>query len=259
MVESPGTLIVGALITFGLLIWAGINANKKEQKEKQRISIVDGNSIKLYKEKKIQYNIKENYLTVNYKRGFAPIATIKQYIWIEEEKLCFFPTIALRNSYYNTVNSIPLKDIEYYAIQGNISKETKISGGGGEMGGSSIGGAIIGGVIAGGAGAIIGSRKGGRIEPIKSEIITHDNRETFLNYFVDGVKRPVFFYYTDYPTLLKLIPEKDYNNLFKRNVSKGSKPLFKEQLVDLADLKEKGIITEEEFNEKKKILLDKIK
>ncbi|AST57754.1 hypothetical protein Thert_01760 [Thermoanaerobacterium thermosaccharolyticum] len=75
---------------------------------------------------------------------------------------------------------MPYKDIKYFTTQGSISKEIKITGCGGDLGGSSIGGAIIGGIIAGGVGAIIGSRKEGRIEPIKTEIITHDDKETIL-------------------------------------------------------------------------------
>lgn len=77
---------------------------------------------------------------------------------------------------------MPYKDIKYFTTQGSISKETKIIGCGGDLGGSSIGGAIIGGIIAGGVGAIIGSRKEGRIEPIKTEIITHEDRGTILYY-----------------------------------------------------------------------------
>ncbi|HEY5589029.1 MAG TPA: SHOCT domain-containing protein [Candidatus Paceibacterota bacterium] len=258
LVESPGTFFIGIIILIILCIWAGVTTSKKNQEEEQRRILKREKNNKMFKEKKLQYNIKENHPTINYKNGFASIAKTKQYIWIQGEKLCFFPAIAQSDVYDYTIYSIPLKDIEYYASRGEISKETKISGGGGVIGGSSIGGAIVGGVIAGGAGAVIGSRKKGKIEPIKSEIIKHDNRETFLNYFIDGVKHSMFFYYEDYTTFLKVIPEKEYNSFVNVHISKGSKQSFKEQLIDLADLKEKGILSEEEFNEKKKILLDKI-
>ncbi|MCR1973069.1 hypothetical protein NSA52_02850 [Clostridium sporogenes] len=192
----------------------------------------------MFEEKKIQYNITQNHLTVNYKKRFANITKTEQYIWIEEENLCFFPAIAQSKKDDYILYRIPLKNLEYYATQGNISKETKISGCGGEIGGNSIGGAI-----AGGAGAVIGSRKKGTIQPISSEIITNDDRETFLNYFVDGVKHSMFFDYEDYTTLLKIMPEKDYNNFVNSYLLKGSKSSITEQLKDLADLKERVILT----------------
>ena len=207
----------------------------------------------------MQYNVSNDYSTVNYKKGFAKIAKDKQYLWIEDDNLFLFPAIVQSKEENYILYKIPLKDIEYYSTQGSVSKETKISGGGGEVGGTSVGGAIVGGVIAGGAGAVIGSRKKGKIDPIKSEIITHDDRETFLNFYLDGVKHSLFFNYEDYTTLLKLMPQREYNNFVNAQISRGSKSSITEQLKDLADLKEKGILTEDEFNDKKKILLDKIK
>jgi hypothetical protein len=84
----------------------------------------------------------------------------------------------------------------------------------------------------------------------------------FLNFYIKGEKHSLFFSYDDYTTLLKLIPEKDYNNFVNTQISRGAestKSTITQQLKDLADLKEKGILTEDEFNDKKKILLDKIK
>ena len=77
------------------------------------------------------------------------------------------------------LTTIPSGQIEYFSKRGEIFRENKISGGGG--GGSSIGGAVVGSLIAGDAGAIVGSRN--KVNAIKSEIIEHDTRETFLNYF----------------------------------------------------------------------------
>lgn len=255
---SPSTFFIGLFIAIGLGIWGGISSKKTNREKMEKAIKVEEENVKMYKEKKIQFNIDETHLTVYYKSGFASIARAKQYIWIEEDKLCFFPATIQSDEYRCTVNKISLKDIEYYATQGNISKETKISGGGGDIGGSSIGGAVIGGVLAGGVGAVIGSRKKGKIEPIKSEIITHDDRETFMNYFIHGIKHSMFFNYGDYTTFLKIMPYKDYNNVVNAQLSSGSKLSVKEQLIELADLKEKGILTVEEFDETKKRLLDKI-
>lgn len=83
--------------------------------------------------------------------------------------------------------------------------------------------------------------------------------ENFINYFDDGVKHSMFFDYEDYMTLLKIMPEKEYSNVVKSNLLRGSKSSTIEQIKELGELKEKGILTKEEFNEKKKLLLDKIK
>ena len=74
--------------------------------------------------------------------------------------------------------NISLDKIEYYGVEGKVFRENKISGGGG--GGSSVVGAIVGGAIAGETGAIIGSRR--KVNEIKSELLTHDNRAMVLNF-----------------------------------------------------------------------------
>jgi hypothetical protein len=258
-VASPSTFFIGLFIFIGLCIWAVISNNKIKETQKQRQIKEDEKNNKIFEEKKIEYNISNDYKIVNYKNGFAKISKDKQYIWIKDQSLFLFPAVVQSREEKYILYKVPLKDIEYYSTQGNVSKQTKISGGGGEIGGSSVGGAIVGGVIAGGAGAVIGSRKKGKIESIKSEIITHDDRETFFNYYVNGERHSMFFDFKDYITLIKMIPEKDYNNFINMQLSKGSMVSVTEQLKDLADLKGKGIITEEEFSEKKKVLLNKIK
>ncbi|SDG72155.1 hypothetical protein SAMN04244560_02819 [Thermoanaerobacter thermohydrosulfuricus] len=213
---------------------------------------------KIFKEKISEYNIPQNCSIVNYRRGSAPIATGKLFIWINNNYLCFFPAIEQNNEEEYTQFRIPYKDIKYFTTQGSISKETKITGGGGNLGGSSIGGAIIGGIIAGGIGAIIGSRKEGRIEPIKTEIITHDNRETILYYYVGSEKKSMIFDYSDYITFIEIIPEKEYNNIINLQISNSPESPIVAQLKTLVKLKDEGLITENEFIEKRDILLNKI-
>ena len=152
-------------------------------------------------------------LRVEYKRGFFKIPKTVYSIWIKDNMLCLFPAWTHLNDDDYIFSQIPLDKIEYYSTKGKVTKQTKISGGGGTVGGSSIGGAIVGGIVAGGAGAIVGSRKAGKVEPIKSEIITHDDRECYINFFVEDVKHSLFFKFSDYNTLLKLIPDKAYANL----------------------------------------------
>ncbi|MFC2028858.1 SHOCT domain-containing protein, partial [Chloroflexota bacterium] len=99
------------------------------------------------------------------------------------------------------------------------------------------------------------------------ELVTHDTRETFLNYFDEKNERhSLFFDKNAFQAFNDIIPEKEYhivNTLKASNLIKSQTVTSKEktitgQIRDLAKLKDEGIITEQEFNEKKKVLLDKI-
>lgn len=96
-------------------------------------------------------------------------------------------------------------------------QETIISGGGG--GGSSLGGAVVGALIAGPTGAIIGSRKS--INPIHSKTVTHDERETLIEFFYEGKKQYMFLDSQSYAALIKLIPEKEYSIVLKNSLLKS--------------------------------------
>jgi hypothetical protein len=140
--------------------------------------------------------------------------------------------------------------------------ENKITGGGG---GSSLGRAVVGGVIAGEAGAIIGSRK--ESNPIKSELITHDKREAFLNFYDDNnAKRSMFFAFNDYNVFNELLPEKAYeivnaiktNAIINKVINKNKSENILDQIRELSKLKDERILTEQEFSEKKRALLNKL-
>ncbi len=188
------------------------------------------------------------------------------YIWKSEDAIYFFPTAPLdaKSLWISEVkiNSIPVSRIEYFAKKGEIFRETKISGGGG--GGSSIGGAVAGGILAGGTGAVIGSRK--KVNEIKSELVTHDTRETFLNYYDGSEKHSLFFDIGAYEIFNDLIPEKAYDivsaiksaEIIKAQTVSQSIKSVPEQLRELAKLRDDGIITEDDFNATKKQLLAKI-
>jgi hypothetical protein len=190
----------------------------------------------------------------------------KVFIWKSDSNIFFFPcspeTIDSISFATLKINSIPVSQIEYFSKRGEVFRENKISGGGG--GGSSIGGAVVGGLIAGEVGAIIGSRK--KVKEIKSELIMHDTRETFVNYFVGNEKHSLFFDDNAFQRFNDLIPEKEFSivNAIKSSViiknqgNANSQRNVTDQLRELAKLRDDGIITENEFNEKKKQLLDKI-
>lgn len=184
-------------------------------------------------------------------------------VWKHDKQL-----ILIDNDGYNFKGEfeIPIDKIKSFQRFGDITSYTKIKGGGG--GGSSVGGAIVGGIIAGEAGAVIGSRK--KSEEIKSEHIVEDERKTILE--VQGNERMHYLVFgsKDYDAFLKLIPQKEKNyvdanksiNIVKEETSKveinSSNEKIYRDIELLFKLKESGILTEEEFNEKKKLLLDKI-
>ena len=200
---------------------------------------------------------------------------VDTYIWVQSDALHIMPkwieipislsrvdvvmsNIDILDNLYRRV-VIPFSDIEYYQIGGEYYRENKISGGGG--GGSDIRGAIIGGVVAGGVGAVIGSRK--ETDSIKSKLVTHDTRETVLCYYKNGNRRSIVFEYENYQVFEDLIPEKNYDIVTETKRKGLTQQIAKhdytktiaEQIRELATLKNDGILTEEEFKEKKGELL----
>lgn len=261
---------ITASIAFGVVIILAIynaETNKKTQEELKRINDEKRKeALKKYETIKVNIEIPENKTDVNYKQGFFDIQNDKYYIWLKEEKLCFFPCESVLDNPENISNvkyyEVPINDIEYYATQGEVFYENKISGGGG--GGSSIGGAVVGGVIAGGAGAVIGSRK--KTDSIKSELVTHDTRETFLNFYLEGSKHSIYFDFKDYNTLNQLLPEKAFeivnavktSMLINNSLDSNNTKTITEKIREIAKLRDERIITNDEFEQKKSKLMDKI-
>lgn len=153
---------------------------------------------------------------------------------------------------------LPIKNIKYYAKEGDVKYTTQISGGGG--GGFSMSGAIVGGLIAGDVGAIIGSRK--PVEGIRSYTNEHDTRKTILKYY-NGREFVSQTYPAEmYDALEEIIPEKEFNVVQldvaspKRNQNICGD--IKQRIQKLQELKEEGLITEKEYNMKKGELLTDI-
>lgn len=163
--------------------------------------------------------------------------------------------------------SIPLANIQYFSREGDIYTETKISGG--SSPGFNLKGAVIGGIIGGTAGAIIGGQ--GRIDPVKSETIRHDDRKTILVHNGGKVKLStgdnatlgegtLEFAPEDYSVLMKLIPDKELSVVQQRRAGeKGpSQPDPADQLRKLKSLHDDGLITDEEFEEKRKKIVNSL-
>ncbi|QPW61997.1 SHOCT domain-containing protein [Clostridium botulinum] len=177
--------------------------------------------------------------------------------WIDNNNLCFAGI-----NYMDNIKrfEIPKKSINSFLRQGDVYNEVKISGGNIEGGGSSISGAIIGGAMAGGAGAIIGSRKKIKSEEINSENIRIDKRQTILEYMENEEYKHLFFDSYAYDILIKLIPEKEIEFVKQRNkninnFNQTNNDVYK-NIRELSKLKNEGILSNEEFLEKKKELLN---
>ncbi len=190
-----------------------------------------------------------------------PVGTY--YIWKNEDDICFHPPIVLCPedaaiyllSSQMKKYSIKIQDIDFYSTHGEMYREQKISGGG-----SNITGAIIGGVLAGDAGAIIGSRN-----KIVSETVTHDTRIVHLYYFESGIKKDIALSLDALEIFKELIPEKSEEFILplkaKQSISNNVNEVQLDavtKLRQLSELKEEGILTEEEYLTKKKQLLDRI-
>ena len=216
-------------------------------------------------------------------------------VWKNDENLCIVVPFSyneslLRNNMrsiwaYNAINSksinefkqyikkeiplyyisIPMENILYFMSSGEKYASTRVYGGGGTVGGSSAKGAIAGGMLAGSTGAVIGSRKETVINSVRSETQIHDEKMTILKYKNEaGELKDIIAKHgheTFYKVLNDLIPEKEYNYCLAQssmnNVDSGNNDEI-DTLSKLKTLYEKNLITEEEYNEKKKEILEKM-
>lgn len=270
--SSTGILVIASILSV-IALFASYGKAKNKAKEfavEQSKNLQKTNqTLEKYDEIKNLSNVPYNSKIISYSKLQVGLGTKgkRVFIWKQDDNLCFFPTTpdAADNSSIDNIKKtiIPIKAIECFSTKGEIFRENKISGGGG--GGSSIKGAVIGSMIAGDVGAVIGSRKG--VNEIKSELITHDTRETVLDYFSDGMnKQSLSFTYEAFAALKDLIPEKEYaivnsiksSQIINKQFIPSEMKNVTDQIRELAKLKEEGLITEQEFAEKKKQLLDKI-
>lgn len=192
-------------------------------------------------EYKIKNNIPSNYDITKYNNE-------DYYLW-KTDKSIFLCTSDPKKTYEKII--IDIDNIVSFNLVGDAYTETNVTGGG-----SSIKGAIIGGVIAGEPGAVVGSRK-----KIESKTTMVDNRKTILTLNENEQVKNMFFSSTTYEKFQKLIPEKEYSyisSISSINNTTNTKDNTINKLKDLAKLRDDGILTEEEFNEKKQLLLNKI-
>lgn len=186
----------------------------------------------------------------------------KYYFWIDEKYINFFPKrkkIWYEEEFNKIVKykKIDLDKVKYFSLDGEVYHENKITGGGG--GGSSVGKAITGAIVAGEVGAIVASRN--KVQPIKSELIKHDERKIIIKYIDEsGSDEILMIEYSYYDKLIELIPEKQKSFIeAKKNLDLlNDNETILRQIQKLAELRDEGVLNEEEFTAKKKFLLEKI-
>lgn len=170
--------------------------------------------------------------------------------WKKDDKICLLNTDSCQGI------DISIDDIKYFRSIGQKYVTTEITGGGG--GGSSIKGAVIGGLIAGDVGAIVGSRKA--VNEVKGTSTIHDEQVVLL--YSNDLEQVITFSSNAYKIFTKLIPEKDYEVVVQANADNVSPNKTNDndiELLDkLANLYEKGILTQEEFEKKKQEVLKRL-
>lgn len=148
------------------------------------------------------------------------------------------------------------KDFLFYAREGEFYIKTDVSGGG-----TDYGRAIVGGLLFGPAGAIVASRN-----KTKTSTMEIDKRTTILYYKYNDELADAHFDKKTYNLFKSLFPSKDssvvdrLSKLASKNVEQISSEKIEEdvytKIEKLGNLKDKGYITKEEFNIKKKQLLE---
>lgn len=69
----------------------------------------------------------------------------------------------------------------------------------------------------------------------------------------------MFFNHKGYDTLLEIIPDKEYNKVYNNHITnQDDKEKTINQIKKISELRDEGILTEDEFQEKKRELLSKI-
>lgn len=194
---------------------------------------------------------------------------MQHYLWIENGKLNIFPMAQYFIRWHTSsmskpdiselkLKSIPIDSILYFEEVGELRKYTTISGGG-----SSLKGALLGYAIADDVGAIIGSR-----EPITTNVVSEDDRKVELIYRDENNEvTNLEFMHDAYDVFKKLIPLKELRKIASLNTVRGTKETvingkkskhIKEKLKQLNELKTDGLITEEEYTEQRKKILESL-
>ena len=177
-------------------------------------------------------------------------------IYIKNKKISIYPIIIRNNKENVKIIKIPFESITYFAHEGDIYREQVISGGG--SGDINYEGAIVGGLIAGSAGMVVGGQR--KVNEVTSKTVEHDTRKIRLLYTDKDGNKSLYFPHDCYDFFLDCFPEKDYEvvttNKKKKHIKVNDEVSLKEKIKELKNMLEEGLITQEEYDEKRKKLLD---
>ena len=206
-------------------------------------------------------------------KAVAPLGKIKHlpndfYCWNENDTLYIFPVeehLEEEHITYSTLAKDLVKqlngddirayvirrnEIEFFRFSGNERNQTNIRT---ENTGVNVKGAIKGGLIAGDAGAILGGLN--NTHNVYSITEHFDERFVELFYKINNRAEKLKLSVTAYPLLEQWFPEKEYEYVISNSSSVADSDPF-EEVKKYKDLLDKGIISEEDFDRKKKELLD---
>lgn len=177
-------------------------------------------------------------------------------IGIKNKNISIYPCKVDKDDISFEIIRIPFKDIEYYVPDGEVYHEQVISGGG--SGKINVGGAIVGTVIAGAPGMVLGGQR--KVNEVKSTTVEHDTRKLKLLYKKGGITETVYLHSDCYDFFIDNLPEKDHEvvmaNKKNKHIKSSSDVGVKDKIKELKEMLDEGLITEEEFETKKKALLD---
>lgn len=195
----------------GILVWGYISLQAEKRNGKARVI----ENLNTFRE---EYNIYAEQLSVDKSSMQVTLADnihIPHYLWIMDNSLNMFPmekyfehncisAISKPDISQLQMISVPIEDILYFEEVGELRKYTKVFGGG-----TSLRGALTGYILAGNVGAVIGSR-----EPIKTEVVSEDDRIVELIYKnADSEIENLEFTHEAYAVFKKVIPEKELRRI----------------------------------------------
>lgn len=263
-VTENRTFAMGVVIVIVLMMMASASGNvdKDKKKIKEYNDILNGYSQKADLILEKAENVFETSL-FRYIRSNEIIKVYRPfYYWIKNNILTLFempPKDVVQHLNLEPF-TVELNQIKYFELIGEKFYENKISGGGSQEGDLSK--AIVGQALFGTAGAVVGGQQ--KIDPIKSELILHDNRETriVLHHHEGGISEMIVRF-DFYQMLKELLPDKDkliVDEIMKQNIiNKQINPItdnLSDKLKLLEKLKNDSTIDETEYQNRKNKLLD---